>query len=83
MKKRGVILKKKYIKANKSGFVNKYIESKGKEPFEVLMETRKRIYKIYKEKEEEKKRKIQEEKDIKRIGEEIAKEVEKEMNKFF
>ena len=45
------------------------------------METRKRIYKIYQEREGRKKRKIQEEKDIKRIGEEITKEVEKELNK--
>lgn len=66
-----------------SGFLQKYKELKDKKPFEILIETRREIEKIYMERQEREKKKKQEEKDIKRIGAEIAKEVEKEMNKIF
>ena len=60
-----------------SGFLQKYKESKNKKPFEILIETRREIYNMYMERQEQEKKKKQEEKDIKRIGAEIAKEVEK------
>ena len=64
-----------------SSFLQKYKESKDKKPFEILIETRREIENMYMERQEREKKKKQEEKDIKRIGAEIAKEVEKKKKK--
>lgn len=58
-----------------------YLE--GNEPIDKMIRHRMKMKKMYLARFEEQQKKAQEEKDIKRIGAEIAKEVEKEMSKIF
>ena len=65
------------------GFVQKYLAARGKEPFEVLAETHKEIYKLYEEQQQKKKQEEQDHKHIKKLAKEFAQEIQKELNKLF
>lgn len=65
------------------GFVQKDLASKGKEPFEVLAETHKEIYRLYEEQEQKKKQEEQDHKHIKKLAKEFAQEIQKELSKIF
>ena len=65
------------------GFIQKYIESRGKEPYQVLYEHHKAMIEQYNQEEEKKKREEEEKKYIQKLGKEFAQSVQQELNKLF